>query len=183
MIKMNAQMNAQKLIELEKKYIMQTYTRFNLIIDHGKGCYVYDKKGKKYLDFLGGIATCTIGHGNPEVANAICEQSKKLLNITNLYYTEPQVILAKKLSKLSGLEKCFFCNSGTEANEAAIKLAKKITKKKKFIAFEGSFHGRTTGSLAATWKVNYKGPFTPLAPNVVFVKYNDTKALEKAITN
>jgi len=176
-------MKAKKIIGLEKKYVMQTYTRFNLTVDHGIGCYVYDKDNKKYLDFLGGIATCSVGHGNKDVAKAISEQAKKLLNITNLYYTEPQVILAEKLSKLSGLQKCFFCNSGTEANEAAIKLAKKVTKKKKFIAFEHSFHGRTTASLALTWKEKYKEPFKPLSPDVVFVKYNDINALEKAITD
>ncbi|MFH1641334.1 MAG: acetylornithine transaminase [Nanoarchaeota archaeon] len=176
-------METDKLKQIEHDHIMQTYTRFDVIIDYGKGCYVYDVNGKEYLDFLGGIATCTVGHGNKKVAEAICAQAKKLLNITNLYYTEPQVVLAKKLSDLSGLKKCFFCNSGTEANEAAIKLAKKITGKKQFIAFEHSFHGRTTGSLAATWKVNYKEPFTPLAPDVIFVKYNNIKALENALTN
>ena len=176
-------MNSKEIKELEKEDIMQTYSRFDLIVDHGKGCYIYDKEGKKYLDFLGGLATCTVGHGNKEVAKAIAEQAKKLINITNLYYTEPQVILAEKLSKLSGLQKCFFCNSGTEANEAAIKLAKKVTGKKHFIAFEHSFHGRTTGSLAATWKAKYKEPFEPLAPNVEFVEYNNIKALEKAISS
>ncbi|MFH2027607.1 MAG: acetylornithine transaminase [Nanoarchaeota archaeon] len=175
-------METEKIKQIEKKHIMQTYGRFDVVIDHGKGSYVFDKEGKKYLDFLGGIATCTVGHGNPKVAEEICKQAGKLLNITNLYYTEPQAILAEKLSKLSRMEKCFFCNSGTEANEAAIKLAKKITKKKQFIAFEDSFHGRTTGSLAATWKVKYKESFTPLAPDVVFAKFNDIVSLKKAIT-
>lgn len=176
-------MKANEIKQMEKKHIMQTYSRFNLIVDHGKGCYIYNKDGKKYLDFLGGIATCSVGHGNKKVAKAIEKQAKKLINITNLYYTEPQVELAEKLSKLSGLKKCFFCNSGTEANEAAIKLAKKITKKKKFIAFKDSFHGRTTASLALTWKEKYKKPFKPLGLDVIFVEYNNIKALEKAITD
>lgn len=176
-------MKIDMIKEMEKKYVMQTYTRLNLVADYGKGCYIYDKNGKKYLDFLGGIATCTVGHGNTAVVKAISEQAKKLINITNLYYTEPQVILAEKLCKLSGLSKCFFCNSGAEANEAAVKLAKKITGKKKFIAFEHSFHGRTTGSLALTWKEKYKKPFEPLMPEVVFVPYDDVKALEKAVTS
>ncbi len=175
-------MEVKDIKELEKKYIMQTYTRFNLVVDHGKGCYIYDKNGKEYLDFLGGIATCSVGHGNKQVVKAISEQAKKLINITNLYYTEPQVELAKNLAKLSALGKCFFCTSGTEANEAAIKLAKKITGKKKFIAFEHSFHGRTTASLALTWKEKYKKPFEPLMPDAVFVKYDDINALEKAIS-
>ena len=176
-------MEAEKIKQMEKKHVMQTYSRFDVIIEHGKGYYVYDKGGKKYLDFLGGIACCSVGHGNPKVVKAISEQAKKLINITNLYYTEEQVLLASKLSNLSGLKKCFFCNSGTEANEAAIKLAKKITGKKKFIAFEHSFHGRTTASLALTWKEKYKKPFEPLKPEVVFLKYNDINSLEKAITS
>ena len=176
-------MNSDKIKQLEKEHVMQTYSRFNLVVDHGKGCYIYDKDGKKYLDFLGGLATCTVGHGNKEVAKAIFEQAKNLLNITNLYYTEPQVILAEKLSKLSGLQKCFFCNSGTEANEAAIKLAKKVSGKKKFIAFEHCFHGRTTGSLAATWKEKYKEPFKPLMPELIFVEYDNVEALKKAISS
>jgi len=176
-------MKPKKIMQIEKKNIMQTYNRFNLIADYGKGCYIYGKDGNKYLDFLGGIATCSVGHGNKEVAKAICEQAKKLINITNLYYTEPQVILAEKLSKLSGLKKCFFCNSGAEANEAAVKLAKKISGKKKFIAFKHSFHGRTSSSLALTWKEKYKKPFEPLGLEVVFVEYDNVKALEKAISN
>jgi len=120
-------MDNKEIIDAEKDYVMQTYSRFDVIIEHGKDCYVSDKEGKKYLDLVGGLATCSIGHGNEKVAEAVCKQSKKLLNITNLYYTEPQIILAKKLAELSGLSKCFFCNSGTEANEAAIKLARKHT--------------------------------------------------------
>jgi len=176
-------MNSKQIKKLEKEHVMQTYSRFDLIVDYGKGSYVYSKDGKKYLDFLSGIACTPVGHGNTAVADAIALQSKKLLNVTNYYYTEPQVMLASKLSKLSGLKKCFFCNSGTEANEAAIKLAKKITGKKKFIAFEDSFHGRTTGSLSLTWKEKYKKPFLPLKPDVSFVKYDDIKALEKAISD
>jgi len=134
-------MDSKKIKENEKKHVMQTYGRFDIIVDHGKGCYVYSKEGKEYLDFLGGIACCSVGHSNKKVTDAISDQAGKLLNVTNYYYTEPQVELAKKLSELSGLKKCFFANSGTEANEAAIKLAKKITGKKKFIAFNHCFHG------------------------------------------
>jgi acetylornithine/N-succinyldiaminopimelate aminotransferase len=176
-------MGPEEIKKLEKEYIMNTYSRQDLVVDYGKGCKVFDKEGKEYLDFLGGIACCSVGHGNEKVKEAICEEAGKILNISNLYYTEPQVILAKKLSNLSGLAKCFFCNSGTEANEAAIKLAKKVTGKKKFIAFEGSFHGRTTASLSATWKVKYKDPFTPLVPNVVFAKYNNIDSLKVLISD
>lgn len=175
-------MNLEKIKQLEKKHIMQTYNRFNVLVDYGDDCYVYDKTGRKYLDLVGGLATCSVGHGNKKVAEAILEQAKKIINITNLYYTEPQAILAEKLSKLSGLKKCFFCNSGAEANEAAIKLAKKVTGKKHFIAFRNAFHGRTTASLAATWKLKIKSAFLPLSPDVIFVEYNNPKALEEAIT-
>src|SRR3989338_7461218 len=101
-------MNTKEIVDMENEYIMQTYTRSGIAIDYGKGCYVFDKNGKKYLDLVGGLATCSIGHGNKKVAKAVCEQSKKLLNATSLYYTEPQIVLAKKLVKLSGLGKCFF---------------------------------------------------------------------------
>jgi acetylornithine/N-succinyldiaminopimelate aminotransferase len=176
-------MDSKKIKENEKKHVMQTYGRFDIIVDHGKGCYVYSKEGKEYLDFLGGIACCSVGHSNKKVTDAISDQAGKLLNVTNYYYTEPQVELDKKLSELSGLKKCFFANSGTEANEAAIKLAKKITGKKKFIAFNHCFHGRTTGSLSATWKEKYKKPFAPLVPEVKFVPYDDIDALEKEINS
>ena len=168
--------------ELEHQYIMHTYNRFDVVITKGKGCYVFDDKAKKYLDFITGIGCVPLGHANPAVSKAMAKQAASLMQVSNLYYTKPQVELAQKLSKISGLQKCFFCNSGTEANEAAIKLAKKISKKKKFIAFEHSFHGRTTGSLAATSKIKYKEPFMPLAPLVTFVKYNDISSLEQAIS-
>jgi len=175
-------MKSEEIKKNEEKYVMQTYGRYDLVIDHGKDSYVFDKKGKKYLDFITGIACVPVGHANKYVNKAILKQAKKLTQVSNLYYTETQVILAEKLVKLSGLGKCFFCNSGTEANEAAIKLAKKVTKKKKFIAFEHAFHGRTSSSLAATWKKKYKEPFEPLGLDVKFVKYNDIQELEKAIS-
>jgi acetylornithine/N-succinyldiaminopimelate aminotransferase len=168
--------------EKEKKYIMQSYRRFNLVIDHGNGAYVYDKNGKKYLDFITGIGCVPVGHANKEVTKAIISQSKKLLHVSNLYYTEQQVILAEKLAKLSGLKKCFFCNSGAEANEAAIKLSKKITGKTEFVVCRQSFHGRTHASLAATWKKDYKKPFSPLVEGFHFVEYNNAEAIEEAIT-
>src|ERR1035437_497613 len=103
-------MKSINIKEIEKEHIMQTYGRLYVVMDHGKGCFVYDKDGKEYIDFLGGIATCSAGHGNASVSKAVSVQVKKLIGISNLYYTEPQVLLAEKLSKLSGLQKCFFCN-------------------------------------------------------------------------
>ncbi|HEX5455808.1 MAG TPA: acetylornithine transaminase [Candidatus Saccharimonadales bacterium] len=169
--------------KLEKDYIMQTYKRADIIFTRGEGCYVFDSDGNKYLDFIGGIATCTVGHGNEEVADAVHAQTLKLASVSNLYYMEPQALLAEKLAGLSGLKKCFFCHSGAEANEAAIKLAKKVTGKKHFIAFTNSFHGRTTGSLALTWKQQFKEPFLPLSPEVSFVDFDDIEALKTVITD
>jgi predicted acetylornithine/succinylornithine family transaminase len=116
------------------------------------------------------------------VAKAIADQAKKLISVSNLYYSEPQIRLAKKLSELSGLKKVFFSHSGADANEAAIKLAKKVTSKKEFIAFSGAFHGRTTGSLALTWNKQIKEPFLPLAPDVKFATYNDIASLKPLIS-
>ena len=175
-------MKASKVKQLEKKHVVQTYTRAGFVLEKGKDCYVFDKEGKKYLDLVGGIACTPIGHGNNYLASKVFEQAKKLLNVSNLYYTEPQVELAEKLAKLSGLDKCFFCNSGAEANEAAIKLARKYAGKTQIIVMSHGFHGRTFGALAATWKPKIKKPFTPLVPGFKFVKYNDVKAIEKAIS-
>src|SRR3989339_764424 len=155
-------MDTKKIIKLEKEYIMQTYSRPDFVVDYGKGCYVFDKNGKKYIDLVGGLATCTLGHGNKEFANAVKEQIEKITNPTNLYYTEEQVKLAEKLAKLSGLNKCFFSNSGAEGVEAAIKLTRKHAKKTQIISTKESFHGRTFGSLAATGKEKIRNPFKPL---------------------
>ena len=174
-------MNAEEIIGLEKKYIMQTYGRFDIVLDYGKGCYVYDKNGKKYLDFVGALATNSIGYSNKKISKALYEQSKKLINTTNLFYTEQQAILAEKLAKLSGLDKCFFSNSGSEAVETAIKLARKFSRKKGIISTEYGFHGRTLGALSATWKKEYKESFEPLVPGFKHVKYNDINAIKNAI--
>jgi acetylornithine/N-succinyldiaminopimelate aminotransferase len=171
------------LKQLDDAHIMPTYKRHNLLLDKGQGCYVFDQDGKKYLDFIGGIATCTVGHANPVIVKAITDQANKLISVSNLYYTEPQILLAQKLSKLSGFKKVFFSNSGTEANEAAIKLAKKVTGKKEFIAFIDAFHGRTTGSLALTWKPEYKEQFLPLTPAVKFAPYNDLESLQTLVSD
>ncbi len=168
---------------LDSTHIMPTYPRQDLILEKGSGCYVFDSDGNKYLDFFGGLATCSVGHANPEVTKAIADQAKKLISVSNLYYTEPQIRLAKKLSDLSGLKKVFFSHSGADANEAAIKLAKKVTGKQEFIAFSGAFHGRTTGSLALTWNQKIKEPFLPLAPAAKFATYNDTASLESLIND
>lgn len=173
-------MSVQKLAD---KHIMRTYSRTNVVLDRGANCYVYDVTGKKYLDFVGGIATCVVGHGNRFVADAISCQARKLASVSNIYYTEPQALLAQNLSEISGLQRVFFCHSGADANEAAIKLAKKVTGKKHFIAFKQAFHGRTTGSLALTWNQNFKELFLPLSPEVSFAEYGNVKSVKKLINS
>lgn len=175
-------METNELKQKDNECIMHTYSRFNLVIESGKDAYVFDKSGQRYIDFIGGIACAPAGHSNRSVAKAVCHQSKKLVHASNLYFTEPMVALAVKLSGISGMKKCFFCNSGAEANEAAIKLAKKITKKTDFIVCKGAFHGRTHAALSATWKESYKAPFRPLVEGFTFVDYNSPGAIESAIS-
>ncbi len=175
-------METEKIIGMEKKHIMQTYTRPGFVLEYGKGCYVFDNAGKKYIDLVGGLATCTLGHGNKEFAKAVKGQIEKITNPTNLYYSEPQAVLAEKLANLSGLDKCFFSNSGAESAEAAIKLTRKHTKKIGIISTKHGFHGRTMGSLSATWKEKIRAPFKPLLESFIHVEYGDANAVENVIT-
>ena len=142
----------EQVIADGQKYVMNTYGRLPMVIDRGEGCYVWDLDGKRYLDLVAGIAVNSLGHSHPAVVQAIQEQSAKLMHCSNLYWIENQVKLAKLLVEKSGLGKAFFCNSGAEANEAAIKLARKWGHGEKYhiITMQKSFHGRTLGSLAAT---------------------------------
>ncbi len=172
----------KKIKKIDEENIWQTYKRHEILFVRGEGSYLYDNTGKKYLDFLGGIATCTIGHSNKELVNAISKQASRLITTSNLFYTEEGAMLARELSKMSGLAKCFFSNSGTEAVEAALKLARKYTGKNEIIAMEHGFHGRTFGSLAATWEEKYKTPFGPMLSGFKHVPFNNIQALEKAIT-
>lgn len=175
-------MDTQEVIEKEKRFVMQSYGRLRVVFEHGEGTWLFDKEGKKYLDLVGAIATCSVGYANSEVNTAIKAQLDKLINTTNLYYTEAQVELAEKLAQVSGLQKSFFCNSGTEAMETAIKLARKHTGKKGIIACEHGFHGRTLGALSATWKQAYKEFCSPLVPGFSHIPYDDAEALRTAIT-
>ncbi len=177
-------MNSQEAFELDKKFVAQTYGRQPIAIAKGKNDIVWDLEGKKYIDCFAGLAVCNLGHAHPKIAKAISAQSKKLVHCSNLYYTQEQAELAQALAQITpqGLDKFFFCNSGTEAVEAAIKLAKKHTKKTGFIAMKGAFHGRTQGALSATWTEKYRKPFEPLLPNFTFVEYGDITEAEKAVT-
>jgi len=167
--------------EFEKKYLIPFYKRQKVVFVRGEGCWLYDENGKKYLDLVAGIATVSIGHSHPHFVQRVCEQLKKLTHVSNLFYTIPQIELAKKLSEITGLDKFFFCNSGTEAVECALKIARKVTGRKKFVALTGSFHGRTMGSLSITWKEKFRKPFEPLIQPVEFVKFNDISDLEKKV--
>ncbi|MDD3978325.1 MAG: acetylornithine/succinylornithine family transaminase [Methanomicrobium sp.] len=168
--------------ELEDLYFMKAFGR-DLKIVKGSGSYVWDENGKKYLDCVAGIAVCVTGHCNPEVVDAICNQAKELIHISNLYYVPNQGELAKKVVEMTGIKgaRAFFSNSGAEANEGAIKLARVRTGRKNFVAFVDGFHGRTLGSLAVTHKPAIREPFEPLEPKCTFVKYGDLDALEKAV--
>ncbi len=170
-----------KWFELEKKYIIQFYRRQEVLFVRGEGCWLYDENGKKYLDMIAGIATVSIGHSHPYFIKRVCEQLQKLVHVSNLFYTIPQIKLAEKLSEITGLDKFFFCNSGTEAVECALKISRKFTGRKKFVALKNGFHGRTMGSLSVTWKKEFRTPFEPLIKPVEFVELNNIEDLEKKV--
>lgn len=168
-------------IEKEKSLIAQVYKRQSVVFERGEGCYLFDINGKKYLDLVAGIATVAIGHSHPELIARVNEQLKKLIHVSNLYYTIPQIELAEKLQKITEMDRFFFCNSGTEAVEASLKFARKVTGRKKFVAFINCFHGRTMGALSVTYKEKFRKPFEPLVQPVEFAKFNDVADLEKKV--
>lgn len=179
-------MTGNQVIEEGKKCLMTTYAQPPVVLVRGEGPYVWDAEGKRYLDFVGGIAVNLLGHCHPKVVEAIKEQAATLLHCSNLYWFEPPVKLAQKLTRLSGLERAFFCNSGTEANEAAIKLVRKYAfdqgrQESEIIAFYNSFHGRTIGALAATGQEKFWKGFAPLPGGFRHLPFNDLEALRKAV--
>jgi predicted acetylornithine/succinylornithine family transaminase len=174
-------MNTDQLIMLSKQVLLNTYKRPPFVLERGIDRHVWDKDGRQYLDLIGGIATTSVGHAHPAIIQAAAQQAATLISPSNLFYSEPQLLLAQKLTTLSGMDRCFFCNSGTEAIEAAIKLARKNTRKEKIIAMHQAFHGRTMGALSATYNDAYKKPFAPLVPGFVHVPYGDIQALEKEL--
>ena len=178
-------MNTQETIDLFNKYVIGNYTRLPRVIVKGEGCYLFDVDGKKILDMFPGWAVSGIGHCHPKVVAAIRKQAGELLHIDNTLYSEPQGILAKLLSERAFGGKSFFCNSGAEANEAALKLARLYTssEKYKFITAEGSFHGRTFATVTATAQPKYHEGFLPLLPGFVYVPFNDIEALESAFSD
>jgi len=180
-------MDSQTLMMLSEKYIAHTYNRYPLLLVRGKGTRVWDLDGKEYLDFFAGLAVCNLGHCHPKVVKAIQDQAEKLIHVSNLYYIEPQIQLASLLCKHSFAGKVFFCNSGAEANEGALKLARKYAKEKigedryEVITMENSFHGRTLATLTATAQKKYHKGYGPLMPGFKYVPFNDLKAVREAI--
>jgi acetylornithine/N-succinyldiaminopimelate aminotransferase len=174
-------------MDLERDYLLQNYARYPLVLARGKGCYVYDLAGKRYLDFITGIGVNALGHAHPRIVKAIRDQATLLIHSSNLYYHQYQGPLAKRLCETSGLQRAFFCNTGTEAVEGALKMIHSHGRalhpdKFEVIALENSFHGRTIGALSITGQPKYRQDFEPLMPGVKFVPVNDLAALEAAFT-
>ncbi|MFZ3090133.1 MAG: acetylornithine transaminase [Nitrospirota bacterium] len=180
-------MLTEELLRDSKKYIMNTYNRFPIVIIKGRGALVYDTDGKEYLDFVSGIAVCNLGHCHPKVTVAFQKQAQRLIHISNLYHNEPQIKLAKLLVENSFADKVFFCNSGAEANEAAIKLVRKYAKEKlngsrlEIITMEKSFHGRTMATITATGQEKVQKGFEPLLPGFKYASFNNIDAVKKVI--
>jgi len=185
MTKEGVEMTTQETIELYSKYVIANYKRLPRVIVKGEGCYLYDADGNKILDMFPGWAVSGIGHCHPKVVEAIRKQAGELLHIDNTFYSEQQGRLAELISERGFGGKCFFCNSGAEANEAALKLARIATAKEKykFITAQGSFHGRTFATVTATAQPKYHEGFLPLLPGFIYVPFNDIAALEKAFTD
>jgi len=179
----------EQIAERERKFLLQTYNRYPVVVARGKGVFLYDIEGKRYLDFVAGLGVNALGHSHPRIVRAIREQAAKLLHVSNLYYHEYQGPLAEKLCGLSGLNRAFFSNSGTEAIEGSIKLARLAghraggDAKCRLVALEGSYHGRTFGALSLTGQDKHRKGFEPLLGDVTFVKQNDLEGLRAAMND
>lgn len=175
------------MTEMGKEYVMNTYSRYPIALVRGKGSTVWDTEGQSYLDLVAGIAVNNVGHCHPMVVKALTEQAQTLIHCSNLYWNEPQVKLAKKLTEVSCADRVFFCNSGAEANEAAIKLARKWGsqkekgQRKQIVTALNSFHGRTMGALSATGQTKYQAGFDPLVPEMIHVPFHDLEALKGVV--
>jgi predicted acetylornithine/succinylornithine family transaminase len=181
-------LTADAVVDLERQYLLQNYSRYPLVLHRGKGCHVYDVNGARYLDFIAGIGVNALGHAHPRIVKVIREQAALLIHSSNLYYHQYQGPLAKKLAETSGLERTFFTNSGTEAMEGAMKMIrshgnKSGTGKHEIISLDNSFHGRTLGALSITGQAKYRQDFEPLPPAVRFVPANNVEALETAFSD
>ncbi len=175
-------------IQAAEENLIHVYNRFPIVLDHGKGMYLYDTDGKEYLDFAAGIAVCGLGYGNEELNEALKAQIDKLCHTSNLYYHESCGEAAKELNRVSGMDRVFFTNSGTEANEGALKAARRYAFTKKtgryeFIAMEDSFHGRSFGAVSVTGHDSYREPFEPVLPGVKFAKFNDLDSVKALVSD
>lgn len=181
-------MTEEKIFERDDKNYLPVFNRYKIVLERGEGAYLYDINGKKYIDFLAGIAVNVLGYNYPPLVKAISEQAAKVIHVSNLYYTQPQAEAAAKLVKLSGLDRAFFANSGAEANEGAIKIARKFAKKisadkTQIITAWDSFHGRTLATLTATGQPKYHKGFEPLPEGFDYVHYNDIDELAAKISD
>src|SRR6202023_1170997 len=176
-----------QIADLEKRFLLPTYNRYPVGFERGKGVFLYDFEGKKYLDFVAGLGVNALGHAHPRIVKTIREQAARVIHISNLYYNEYQGQLAERLCQLSGLDRSFFSNSGTEAMEGSIKLARLAghraggEAKSQLVALEGSYHGRTFGAMSLTGQDKYRKGFEPLLEDVKFVPRNDFEALRAAV--
>ncbi len=184
-------MNLEEIAELEKRTLIPTYDRLPILAVRGEGCHLYDDRGKKYLDFLGGLGVNALGYAHLEILAVLRDESESLLHVSNLLYHRYQAPLADKLARLAGLDRVFLANTGTEAIEGALKLARAYAHMRypaepfgrfEVLAVENSFHGRTLGALSATWPEKYRRPFEPLLPGVQFVRLNDVAHLQESFT-
>jgi acetylornithine/N-succinyldiaminopimelate aminotransferase len=182
--------NLDAVARAEAKLLLPTYDRKRVLFRRGQGCYLWDDRDRRYLDWLSGIGVCALGYNHPAVTETIRKQAPRLVHISNLFYHDYQAALAERLTKLSGLERAFFCNSGSEAIEGSLKLARAYARLHnkngakapwRIVAMDNSFHGRTAGALAATATKKYREPFEPLLPGVRFAKFNDVVDLEKKL--
>lgn len=181
-------MNKQDVFAIDKAHYMPVFARYPMVISHGEGAYVTDTDGNRYLDFFAGIAVNALGHAHPNLVKAVTEQAAKVIHCSNLYYTEVQAQLIEKLAALSGLDKIFLANSGAEANEGALKLARKYGKtiaddKYEIITANRCFHGRTLMTLTATAQPKYQAGYEPLPQGFTYIDYNDIAALEAAMSD
>jgi acetylornithine/N-succinyldiaminopimelate aminotransferase len=181
-------MSLASVVRSEQKVLLPTYDRHKILLERGRGVYLWDARGKRYLDFLSGIGVNALGHGHPAIQATLKRQAGRLIHVSNLFFHKYQAELAERLTRISGLKRAFFCNSGTEAWEGALKLARAYarvqnsnghTPKWRILALDNSFHGRTFGSLATTGQAKYREPFAPLLPGVSFVGFNDAEDLKR----
>src|SRR5713226_4304157 len=175
--------DTNEIIERERQFLLQTYHRYPLVLQRGKGVFLYDLEGRRYLDFVAGLGVNALGHAHPRIVKIIREQAARAIHLSNLYYNEYQGLLAEKLCELSGLQRGFFSNSGTEAIEGSIKLARLAghrtggESKSRLVALQGSYHGRTFGAMSLTGQEKYRKGFEPLLEDVKFVPRDDMDAL------